>query len=283
MKHELVYVNEYRVHLDYSVEDNLKTFKEEVLDVLNLAHKDFNVSDQMFSGGMDSTFILRSLLELGINPKLHTISFSKDQTDYDSLRVKDQCKRFGVPEPEFFYIDRDEFFNHVDFLTYEKGRAYPTLHCYYVDYFLSRTENKNKSFFCGMSCEYRASNGFVTMNIPPPIIKQANPNRLYGFDSSRTFLSYVNNPIFKDNYLKENPTIDIYGEDLWWIRDLIYSNCYSEIDIIAKHVPDDIHLTTDFYQHKLPTIRNLHPIVFLTKPFVFDVKKYFSERANRNA
>jgi hypothetical protein len=237
----------------------------------------------MFSGGMDSTFILRSLLELGINPKLHTISFSKDQTDYDSLRAKDQCKKFGVQEPEFFYIDRDEFFKHVDFLTYGKGMAYPTLHCYFVDYFISRMEMEGKKFFCGMSCEYRASNGFITMNVAPPIIKYANPDRLYGFDSSRTFLSYVNNPIFKDNYLKENPTIDVYGEHLWWIRDLIYSNCYPEIGIITKHVPNDKYISTDYYEQKLPTIRNLHPIVFSTKPFLFDIKKYFSERANRNA
>jgi hypothetical protein len=146
MKHELIYVNEYRISLDYSVEDSLKTFKEEVIDALNLVHKDFNVNDQMFSGGMDSTFILRSLLELGINPKLHTISFSKDQTDYDSLRAKDQCKKFGVQEPEFFYIDRDEFYKHVDFLTYGKGIAFPTLHCYFVDYFISRMDYDNSTF-----------------------------------------------------------------------------------------------------------------------------------------
>jgi hypothetical protein len=283
MKHELVYINEYRLHLDYSVEDDLKTFKEEVLDALNLTHKNFNVNDQMFSGGMDSTFILRSLLELGINPKLHTISFSKDQTDYDSLRAKDQCKEFGVQEPEFFYMDRDEFFKHVDFLTYEKNMAYPTLHCYFVDYFLSRMEMEGKKFFCGMSCEYRASNGFITMNVAPPIIKHANPDRLYGFDSSRTFLSYINNEIFKSNFLKETPNIYGYGEDLWWIRDLIYNNCYPETKIITKTPPLAEYIAADFYSYKLPTILDMHPMVFLKKPFVFDVKKYFSEKANRNA
>jgi hypothetical protein len=283
MKHELVYVNEYRIHIDYSVEDSLKTFKEEVLDALNLAHKDFNVRNQMFSGGMDSTFILKSLLELGINPTLHTISFSKDQTDYDSLRAKDQCKKFGVQEPDFFYIDRNEFFKHVDFLTYEKCMAYPTIHCYFVDYFISRIRMKDKKFFCGMSCEYRSSDGFVTMNVAPPIIKYANPDRLYGFDSSRTFLSYINNEIFKSNFLKENPTIDGYGKNLWWIRDLIYSNFYPEIGIITKTSAADKYISTDFFMHKLPTIRNLYPTIFSKKPFVFDVKKYFSEKDDRNA
>jgi hypothetical protein len=272
MKHELFYVNEYRLHLDYSVEEGLKSFKEEVLDTLNCVHKDSDVDSQMFSGGMDSTFILRSLLELGVTPRLHTLSFAKDQTDYDSLRVKDQCKKFGVKEPEFFYIDKYDFFKHVDILTYEKKVSFPTLHCYYVDYFLSK--RGEEKFFCGMSCEYRTSKGIIKMNVAPPIIKYFNPNRLYGFDSSKTFLSYVNNPIFKDNYLKDNPIIDSYGENIWYIRDLIYNDCYPEINIITKNPPDDNHISSGFYEHKLPVIQRLHPIVFLMQPFKFNAKEY---------
>lgn len=276
MKHELVYVNEYRLHLDYSVEEGLKSFKEEVLDALNCVHKDSNVSNQMFSGGMDSTFILRSLLELGITPQLHTISFSKDQTDYDSLRVKDQCKKFGLQEPKFFYLDKYDLFKHIDILTYEKQIAFPTLHCYYVDYFLSKMEGEK--FFCGMSCEYRTSKGFITMNVAPPAIKHFNPNRLYGFDSSKTFLSYVNNPIFKQNYLKENPIIDAYGENIWYIRDLIYKDCYSEIGVITKKSPDDSHISSDFYEHKLPNIKRFLPVIILMKPFKFNAEEYFNNK-----
>jgi len=278
MKHELVYVNEYRLHLDYSVEEGLKPFKEEVLDALNCIYKESNVSNQMFSGGMDSTFILKSLLELGVTPQLHTLSFSKDQTDYDSLRAKDQCKKFGIKEPEFFYIDKYDLLKHIDILTYEKKIAFPTLHCYYVDYFLSKMGEEK--FFCGMSCEYRSSKGIVTMNVAPPIIKYFNPNRLYGFDSSRTFLSYVNNSIFKDNYLKQNPVIEGYGENIWYIRDLIYNDCYSEIGIITKKFPDDKHIAPHFYEHKLPTIQRLHPIVFLMQPFKFNAEEYLKEKNN---
>jgi hypothetical protein len=278
MKHELVYVNEYRLHLDYSVEEGLKPFKEEVLDTLNCVHKDFDIESQMFSGGMDSTFILRSLLELGLTPRLHTLSFAKDQTDYDSLRAKDQCKKFGIKEPEFFYIDKYDLFKHIDILTYEKKIAFPTLHCYYVDYFLSKMGEEK--FFCGMSCEYRSSNGIVTMNVAPPVIKYFNPNRLYGFDSSKTFLSYVNDSIFKDNYLKENPIIEGYGENIWYIRDLIYNACYPEIEIITKKFPNDKHITPHFYEHKLPTIQRLHPIVFLMQPFKFNAEEYLKEKNN---
>ena len=276
MNHELVYVNEYRLHLDYSVEEGLKPFKEEVLDILNCVHKDSDVGSQMFSGGMDSTFILRSLLELGVTPRLHTLSFAKDQTDYDSLRVKDQCKKFGIKEPEFFYIDKYDLFKHIDILTYEKKISFPTLHCYYVDYFLSKMGEEK--FFCGMSCEYRSSKGIITMNVAPPIIKHFNPNRLYGFDSSRTFLSYVNNSIFKDNYLKENPVIEGYGENIWHIRDLIYNNCYSEIGIITKKFPDDKHISSHFYEHKLPNIQRFHPVVFLIRPFKFNAEEYLKEK-----
>jgi hypothetical protein len=275
MKHELVYINEYRLSLDYSVEEGLKPFKEEVLDALHGAYKDSGVNDQMFSGGMDSTFILRSLLELGITPQLHTLSFSKDQTDYDCLRAKEQCKKFGVQEPEFFYLDKYDFFKHVDILTHEKGVAFPTLHCYYVDYFLSKMADKK--FFCGMACEYRVSNGVITMRPAPPIIKHFNPNRLYGFDSSKTFLAYVNNPIFKDNFLKENPIIESYGENIWRVRDLIYNDCYPEVAIIDKKSPDDNHLASHFYEHKLPTIMRLHPLVFAIQPFYFNAKEYLNK------
>jgi hypothetical protein len=279
MKHELVYINEYRLSLDYSVEEELKSFKEEVLDELNCVYKNFGVRSQTFSGGMDSTFILKSLLELGITPQLHTFSFSKDQTDYDSLRAIDQCKKFGLQKPEFFYIDKYDLFKHIDILTYEKKIAFPILHCYYVDYFLSKMGEEK--FFCGMACEYRTSKGIITMNIGPPIIKHFNPNRLYGFASSKTFLAYVNNPIFKTNFLKENPVIERYGENIWHIRDLIYSDCYPEMGIIYKKAPNDDYITSDFYAHKLPTIERLHPVVFLMQPSKFNAQEYFNERAKR--
>lgn len=282
MKHELLYINEYRLYIDGSAEEGLKTFKEEVLDALYSAHKNFNVDSQLFSGGMDSTFILRSLLELGVTPKLHTFSFSKDNTDYGSLQVKAQCKKFGVKEPEFFYMDKYEFFKHVDILTYEKGIAYPTRHCYYMDYFLSLMEDKK--FFCGMACEYRTSKGLVTMNVAPQALRQFNPNRIFGFDSSKTFLAFVNDPIFKQNYLKENEIIEGYGEEnIWRVRDLIYSNCYPEIGIITKKDHDDDYLATHFQFNKLPEIKRLLPIVFLMQPAVFNAQEYLNKKTHETS
>jgi hypothetical protein len=131
-----------------------------------------------------------------------------------------------------------------------------------------------------MSCEYRTSNGVITMNVAPPAIKRANPDRLYGFDSSKTFLAFVNNPIFKDNFLKENPMTESYGENIWRIRDLIYNDCYPEIGIITKKFPDDKHISSHFYEHKLPNIQRFHPVVFLMRPFKFNAEEYLKEKNN---
>ena len=57
---------QYNIDIDYSVKDTLKTFKEEVLDELYAQYSLHGNMPVMFSGGMDSTFIVRSLIELGI-------------------------------------------------------------------------------------------------------------------------------------------------------------------------------------------------------------------------
>jgi hypothetical protein len=280
MKREIVYINEFRVEIDYSVEENLKSFKEEVLNRLYTIYKESSVNEILFSGGMDSIFILRSLQELGITPKVHTLSFAKDYTDYDSLIVKEQCKKFGVKEPEFFYMDKDQFFNHVNFLTNEKQVAYPALHCYYVDYYLSSMEQVN--FFCGMACEYRTSNGNVIFNPAPTFMKKTNPGRLNGFECSETFLAFVNHPIFKENYLKPNPMIPGYGENIWRVRDLIYNDCYPEIGIIDKHRADDLYLKNPFHANFLPTIRLIYPETGNVKPYRFNAQEYFNRKAKND-
>jgi len=276
MKHELV-LDEYQVEIDYSVEGNLKSFKEEVLNTLNQHHQNFGITDQMFSGGMDSVFILRSLQELGLSPTLHTMSFSKDNTDYGALLAKAQCKKFGAKEPDFFYVDKDDFLKHVNFVTYEKKIAYPTLHCYYMDYYASKMGDK-KLFF-GM-CEYRTSNGIVILNNVIQEVKEGSPNRFYGFESSETFLAFVNNPIFKLNYLKDNGPAK-FGENIWRVRDLVYTNCYPEIEVIPKSNHNDNYITTPFCGEFLPTIMRLYPLVFTRKSFHFNAQEYLNKKINK--
>lgn len=278
MKREIVYINEFRVEIDYSVEENLKTFKEEVLNRLYTIHKEDSVNDLLFSGGMDSLFLLRSLQELGITPKLHSISFAKDYSDYDALLTIEQCKKFGLKIPEFFYMDSDKIINYIEFLTREKRIAYPALHGYYLDYYISHHENIN--FFCGMSCEYRTSNGFITLNPAPSFFKKINPGRLHGFECSETFLAFINNPIFKENYLNPNPMLPIIGENIWRMRDLIYSDCYPEIGIIDKRRPDDNHIKNRYIE-VLNEINALYPEVRNIKPFRFNAKDYLNQKEQK--
>lgn len=278
MKKELVYINEYRVEIDYSVEENLKSFKEEVLNTLYKNHKEHSVNNLLFSGGNDSTFILKSLQELGINPKLHSLSFSKDNSDIGSLQTKEQCKKFGLQEPEFLYLDKYELYKHIDILTFEKRIAYPALHCYFMDYYLSLMEGEQ--FFCGMSCEYRYSNGILFLPVAPPAIKFYNPYRLFGYDSSETFLAFVNDPIFKDNYLQENGEIPFWGENVWRIRDLIYNNCYPELQLPSKCPIEADYVSIDYYDQKLKLIKEMHPEIFWMQPFRFNVKEYFDRKNN---
>jgi hypothetical protein len=273
MKHELG-PDEYRVELDYSVESNLKSFKEEVLNTLNQHYQNFGIKDQMFSGGMDSTFILRSLQELGLNPQLHTISFSKDNTDYGALLAKAQCKKFGAKEPEFFYLDKDDFLKYVNFVTYEKKIAYPALQGYYMDYYASKMGDK-KLFF-GM-CEYRTTKGIVILNNAIQAVKEGSPNRFYGFESSETFLAFINDPIFKLNYLKDNPS-SIFGEYIWRVRDLVYASCYPEIGLISKRPHDSDYIGTPFNVELLPTIKKMYPIVFSRKSFRFNAQEYLNRK-----
>ncbi len=279
MIHMIITINEYKIIIDYSVEKDLKSFKEEVLNELYSIYKNQNVNDLLFSGGMDSTFILRSFLELGIKPNLHTLCFAEDASDYDSINAKQQCKKYGIKEPNFFFLDIKDIVEHINFLTFEKQVALPSLHGYYVDYFLSKMQEIK--FFSGMSCEFRLlPNGIITMGIGPPLLKLKTPNRLYGFDTSRTILSYVNDSIFKDNYLKKQPQCPI-GENKWHIRNLIYNNCYSDISIIEKNLPGDKHISEFFHKNFVPIIIEKFPLMGLIKPFAFNVQEYFQNKSLR--
>jgi hypothetical protein len=283
MIHKLITVNEYQIEIDYSVEKNLKTFKEEVLDELYSIHKNEGINDLMFSGGMDSTFILRSLLELGIKPELHTICFTKNASDYDGIVAKNRCKQYGLKEPTFFHIDKDEIVRHIEMLTFEKKISYPMLHGYYVDYFL--TKMKDKKFYSGMGCEYKLSNRILILPPGPILVKFNNQNRLYGFSTDRTFLSYINHKKFIENYKRENNKINFESknqDNVWEVRNLIYNDCFSDIKIVEKDHPGDIEIAKVFHTILVPQIKQELPISFLIEHFKFDVDEYFNSKLLRS-
>lgn len=280
MKKEFHYVNEYRVELDYSVEENLKSFKEEVLNQLYKHHKESSVDTLLFSGGMDSSLILRGLQELGINPKLYTLSHSKDGMDHAPSLAKTRCRQFGVGEPEIFYVDQDDIFKYIDNLTYKEGIAYPSLGAYTMDYFLSNMGDLK--VFCGMSCEYRVyKDGIIKMLLGPPFLRATRPNRFYGFDSSETFLAFVNHRIFKANYLNPIPSVKPFGDNVWYIRDLIYKDAYPELGLPIKRDNDEMHILNHFNNVLLPGIKAMYPIPFTMKPWCFDSNEYFAKKEQK--
>jgi len=198
MFHQIININEYIIRIDYTVEKTLKTFKEEVLDQLYSTYKLNGDIPLLFSGGMDSTFLLRSLLELGIKPRTLTMSFSKDHDTHDCNLVRERCKQYGLGDPDFLYIEEDAFFEHVRHLIFDKSIAYPMLHGFYISYILNTYSNVK--FFTGMGSEFKLFDNLIKMPVGPQLVKQNNPNRLYDFATSRTFLSYLNHEQFDIDY-----------------------------------------------------------------------------------
>jgi hypothetical protein len=143
-----------------------------------------------------------------------------------------------------------------------------------MDYFLQSTTGK---IFTGLGSEYRLVNKCLDLNVPPLLTKINSPNRLFDFTNDRTFLAYVNNSILKSNYDKPNPSCSV-GENVWHVRDLIYQDCYSDIDIIEKDLPGDNLIAEHINKNYVPEIEKKFPIIFCLKKFIFNLKKYYDEK-----
>ena len=191
MIYNLVSINTFHIAIDYSVIKSLKDFKEEVLEELYTVHKRNKDAVLLYSGGMDGTFMLRCLQELDIHPEVLTFSFTKDNSDEECELVKQRCKKFGTKTPEFFYMDEEDIFKHMQYLIMERKTPYPMLHGYLMDYFLSKHRYNN--FYCGMQGEYKLKQGRIIMPFGPFLVRRNNPEQLLGYTTSRTFLSYFKN------------------------------------------------------------------------------------------
>jgi hypothetical protein len=220
--------NFFKFIVDYSVKDNLKTFKEEVLDHLYSLHSLHGEMPVLYSGGMDSTFLIRSLIELGIKPKTITFSFSAENDDPDCEMVNRKCKLYGLEPPEFFYFDKAGFVENVKQVVYEEKRNYPMFHGFLMDYFLKKT--KHLKLYTGMGSEFKCFDNKVVMNPGPFVVKKNHPNRLHCFTTDRIFLSYFKNKQFINNYKKPIPILPVGMVDKWYLRDLVYMDCYPDIE-----------------------------------------------------
>ena len=250
-------VLQYNIDIDYSVKDTLKPFKEEVLDELHAQYNLHGDMHVMFSGGMDSTFIVRSLIELGIKPKTLSFSFTPDNSDYECMLVKRRCIELGLNDPEFVYMDYDGLSNHCRYLNEERNIKYSNMHGYLVDYFLSKTGNSK--FMSGMSCEYKLRENNIIMLPLPYTVKSNNPDRIFGFSNDRTFLSYFKNKQFIDNYKKNIPKILNRNTDMWFVRDLVYMDCYPDI---IKEVKDVYESQRDYLTPLIESLPRPEPVMY---------------------
>jgi hypothetical protein len=262
----------FNLELDYYVESTLKSFKEEVFDSLYEQHKKHNVERLLLSDGMDSSFIALCLQEIGIPFKPLSFIFSKKQ-NHVTKEIINFCKANAFI-PSFFLIEKELFFKHVEYLTYEKKIAYPVLNGYYVDYMLN---NFQENFFSGMSVEFKYyNNSYISLGmVGPYLVKRNNPNRLFGFASSRTFLAYINNPVFQANYKIDLSKLE--RDDEYYIRDLIYTSIFPNLNIKRKTSWDDNHITIKFEKEYLPKIKKEVPWVFELKNYKFYVDQYFKK------
>jgi hypothetical protein len=270
---------QFKIDFDYSVEDNLETFKEEVLNHLYDTHKTNGEMPLLFSGGMDSTFLLRSLLELGIKPKLLTMSFSKNNNSYECNLVKNRCEKYGIKDIEFFYMDDKKVLGYINHLIYDKNIAYPMLHGFYLHYLLEKFSDQK--FFSGMGSEFKLFKNIIKFNMGPCLVKQNNPNRLFDFSSSRTFLSYINSDTFLSN-INLNYTIlpaELQARPEFYVRDEIYIHCYPDIDRALKTIPlDTNNIVEPFVNEIIPVINERFPSFEKAKAFYFNIDEYFNRK-----
>ena len=277
MIHQIVNINEFRIEFDYAVEKDLKSFKEEVLQTIHAQYIMNGNMPLLYSGGMDSTFMLRTLLELGIKPDLRTITFSSNRDDYECELTKKRCRQYGLKLPEYVYIDYDAIMEHSYNLIMERDIAYPFIHGYYIQYLLDIF--KHEKFFSGMGSEFKLYDNQIKFMYPPKLVMQHNPDRLFEFSTSRTFLSYINDPVFTNNYKK--PVPENHRKDLY-IRDQIYTNCYPDIFLEHKRGPDDTRVAESMISQIMPLAFAKKPWLPLTKNYFFNVDDYFKRKKERN-
>jgi hypothetical protein len=126
-----------------------------------------------------------------------------------------------------------------------------------------------------MGSEFKLYDNRIKLMQGPQLVKQNNPDRLFEFVSSRTFLSYINHPSFISNYKK--PVPENYRKDLY-ARDQIYTACYPDIFIEHKRGPDDNHIAELFRRDIFPLIRNKIPWLPITTNYFFNVDEYFNRK-----
>jgi hypothetical protein len=273
MKFTWEHINRFNIDIDEAVEQNLKSFKEEMIDfVESVTHKKDVIL--LFSGGNDSRLLARTLMELGTPFKAITTCFKSDFTDYDSIVSQQFCLSNKI-EQERIYLNRRIFFEQVKHLAFNKGFVYPALVCYYIQTVIEKEKNAgfNGVFLTGCGSEYKivhdAGNKIYMRHHPAMLIKN-NEGVLYNFTTDKTFLSYIRDKEFIENYKTSKDGFDI--------RDRIYQNCYPDLRLEKKTDPEDQYLSSYYNDKVVPYLKNLNALPFITDYYTFDIDNYYKRK-----
>jgi len=260
----------FDIEFDYSVLDTIKPYKEEVCDYLKHLYNNQKEITLLFSGGMDSRFLARCMIDLKIPFTAYTYVFSENNTDYDSLVSTEFCKQYNIQQ-EKLYIDANKLFNYMFFLK-EKSIVIQSLNPYYSLYAMQEKINTGYEgcFLTGGCSEVRNEEGAIFLPHGFYTLLRMYPNKIFNFTTDRIFFSYMLTDIFKNNY--KDRSIDWTS-----IRDQIYINCYSDLKRIEKQRPDDEYISNPFDETILPQLRSNCNDVIEAEPYFFDAH-YFLTR-----
>lgn len=269
MKYKWNHINQFDIEFDDVDNQSLKPFKEEVIDhIENITNKKDVIL--LFSGGNDSRFIARTLMEINVPFKAITTCFKPDFTDYDSIVSQQFCLSNKI-EQERIYVNRRKFFEEVKHLAFNKGLVYNSLVCYYIQTVIEKELNHGFRgiFLTGCGSEYKVTNGKIYMRHHPALLTENNTGLLYNFTTDKTFFSYIRNKHFIQNYKTTKDGFDI--------RDKIYQDCYPDLKLEKKTPAEDLYLQ-EYYDAKIvPYLKHLNAYPFITDVFEWDVDQYLNK------
>lgn len=269
MIHSFLNVNKHQIEIDYSIEKNLKSFKEELLNYLSEKCKTDKKIYLFLSGGMDSQMLAHSLKELNVDFEAVTYCFNENFTDYDSILSSKIANKLNIKQNKI-YLNKESFFKHIEFLS-KKGVIYPVINNYYIDYSIHK--NGDGLYISGAASEFKIIKNKIPIPFNVLLVCQNNKN-FYNFTTERVFLSYINDEIFEREYSKH---LDPFA-----VREKIYAKFFPNMDIEKKTLPEDQYITEHFNNIIKPKLLAINPFPFITENFSFDIEEYFKTKKLRS-
>lgn len=271
-------INRINFELDENHND-LKSYKEEVRDYIVQVTKNKEVI-LIFSGGNDSRFIARQLMDLDIPFKAVTKSFKPTFDDYDAVVSKQFCLANGI-EHDIFYEKPKEFFMKVKQISNANhNHVYTQLVSYYIETILQKYRNDGFTGVflsgCGMEMHFlseikkpeKDSDIYLYFRPHPRQLLENNKQDLYTPMSDRIYLSYMRN---KQCIKKHNDGLSIWTD----IRNAIYQESFEDLVLIKKQRQDDLAIEQYYVKNIIPYIKNINCLPFITDPATFNLSDYY--------